>query len=178
MKSLNSLFLQHWIKIKSVLKDNCSKNFWSLSLSEKLQTCRNLNICLGTTRCFTINYLILAGAIVIAVCSYHVTYAFENESTHCSCLNVNELLAQSRRNIRSLSDCSRTRTHNNLICKRTLSHPAKLVKWLSCVVSTYYTVHLTVCSYIFMYAFRLNPYSTVAWMSRNSLLKTSMISEV
>ena len=29
------------------------------------------------------------------------------------------------------------RTHNHLVHKRTLNHLAKLVKWLSCVVSTY-----------------------------------------
>ena len=32
-------------------------------------------------------------------CSYHVTYAFQSESTLCSCLNVKELLARSRREI-------------------------------------------------------------------------------
>ena len=31
------------------------------------------------------------------VCSYHVTYAFQSESTLYSCLNVKELLARSRR---------------------------------------------------------------------------------
>ena len=36
-----------------------------------------------------------------------------------------------------LSDCNWTRTHNNLVLKRTLNHLAKLVKKLSCVVSTY-----------------------------------------
>ena len=33
------------------------------------------------------------------VCSYHVTYAFQSESTFYSCLNVKELLARSRREI-------------------------------------------------------------------------------
>ena len=33
------------------------------------------------------------------VCSYHVTYAFQSESTLYSCLNVKELLARSRREI-------------------------------------------------------------------------------
>ena len=33
------------------------------------------------------------------VCSCHVTYAFESESTLYSCLNVKELLARSRREI-------------------------------------------------------------------------------
>ena len=34
-----------------------------------------------------------------SVCSYHVTYAFQSESTLYSCLNVKELLARSRREI-------------------------------------------------------------------------------
>ena len=34
-------------------------------------------------------------------------------------------------------DCNGTRTHNQLSCKRTFNHFAKLAKWLSCFVSTY-----------------------------------------
>ena len=37
--------------------------------------------------------------IYSAVCFYHVTYAFQSESTLYSCLNVKELLARSRREI-------------------------------------------------------------------------------
>ena len=37
--------------------------------------------------------------IPLTVCSYHVTYAFQSESTLYSCLNVKELLARSRREI-------------------------------------------------------------------------------
>ena len=33
------------------------------------------------------------------VCFYHVTYAFQSESTLCSCLNVKEPLARNRRDI-------------------------------------------------------------------------------
>ena len=35
----------------------------------------------------------------LTVCSCHVTYAFQSESTLYSCLNVKELLPQSRREI-------------------------------------------------------------------------------
>ena len=42
----------------------------------------------------------LAQAIyTLTVCFYHVTYAFQSESTLYSCLNVKELLARSRREI-------------------------------------------------------------------------------
>ena len=37
--------------------------------------------------------------IYLTVCFYHVTYAFQSESTLYSCLNVEELLARSRREI-------------------------------------------------------------------------------
>ena len=38
-------------------------------------------------------------ALCLIVCSYHVTYALQSESTLYSCLNVKELLARSRREI-------------------------------------------------------------------------------
>ena len=53
------------------------------------------------------------------------------------CLNVKKLLARSRRHIWSLSDSNEIQIHNHLVHKRSLNHLAKLVKWLSCVVSTY-----------------------------------------
>ena len=58
----------------------------------------------------------------LTVCSYHVTYAFQSESTLFSCLNVKELLAQSRREIWSLSDCNWTQTNNHLVHERALNH--------------------------------------------------------
>ena len=42
------------------------------------------------------------------------------------CLNVRELVAQSRRHILSLGDSNVIRTHNHLVRKRTLKHLAKL----------------------------------------------------
>ena len=47
----------------------------------------------------------------LTVCSYHVTYAFHCESIFYSCPNVKELLASNMRDIWSLSDSSRIRTH-------------------------------------------------------------------
>ena len=66
----------------------------------------------------------------------HVTYAFQSESTLYSFLNVKELLARSRHEIWSLSDCNWTRTHNHLVHKQTLNHLAKLTKWFSVRLST------------------------------------------
>ena len=70
------------------------------------------------------------------VCSYHVTYAFQSESTRYSCLNVKKLLARNRCEIWRLSDCNLTRTHNHLVGKRTLNHLAKMAKWLSVRLQT------------------------------------------
>ena len=77
--------------------------------------------------------------IYLTVGSYHVTYVFQSESTLYSCLNVKELLARSRRDIWRLSDCNGTRTHNHLVCKRTVNHLAKLSsldKWSSARLRT------------------------------------------
>ena len=64
----------------------------------------------------------------LTLCSYHVTYAFQSESTIYSFLNVEELLAQNGGDIWNLSDCNGTWTHNHLVRKRTLNDFAK---WLS-----------------------------------------------
>ena len=71
------------------------------------------------------------------VCSYHVTYMLQSESTLYTCLDVKDLVAKSSRYIWSLSDCKGTRTKNRLVHKRTLNRLTKLAQWLSCVVSTY-----------------------------------------
>ena len=63
------------------------------------------------------------------VCSGHVTYTFQSESTLYSCLNVKEIFARSRHETWSLSDCKWTQTHNRLVHKRTLNHSVKLAKW-------------------------------------------------
>ena len=44
-------------------------------------------------------------------------------------LNVKELFARSRGHIWCLSESNVIRTHNHLVCKRTLNHIAKLAKW-------------------------------------------------
>ena len=71
----------------------------------------------------------------LTACYYHLTYAFQSESTLYSCLNVKEILARGRHEIWSLSDCNWTRTHNHLVHKRL----AKLVNWLSCDCAVFFT---------------------------------------
>ena len=55
-----------------------------------------------------------------------------------------------------LRDWNGTRTHNDLVRKRTLNHLAKLAKWLSCVVSTYLYGAFLIMSRT---CFRVNPHS-------------------
>ena len=63
----------------------------------------------------------------LTVCSCHVTCTFQSESTLYSCLNVKELLAQSRCKFGSLGDCNCFRTQNQLVRKRTLSQFGQMV---------------------------------------------------
>ena len=81
-------------------------------------------------------FWLLICIVHLTVSSCYVTYAFHSEYT-LQVANVKELLAQNRRVIWSLSDRNWTRTQNHLVRKRTLNHLAKLVKWLSCVLTTY-----------------------------------------
>ena len=86
------------------------------------------------------------------VCSCHVPYAFQSESTLYGCLNVKELLAWNRHKVWTLSDCNWTRTQNHLARKRTLNHLANMVSavfWgLTC------TVRLNVCFCHVTYSFQ------------------------
>ena len=63
--------------------------------------------------------------------------SLRNNPLSIVCLNPKEPLPRSRRQIWSLNDSSKIRSHNYLVCKRTLNHVAKLAGWLSCFVSTY-----------------------------------------
>ena len=71
---------------------------------------------------------VLICTVHLTVYYYNVTYVFQSESTLSSCLNVKELLARNRRDIWSLSDSNRIRTHNHLVHTRTFNHLAKLSK--------------------------------------------------
>ena len=126
------------LKINELLARSTRK-IWSLSDCRWTQTQNHL------VRKWTLNHLAIDWGVFwvrictvhLTVCSCHLSYAFQREFTLYSCLNVKELLAQSRREIWTLSDCNGSHTQNHLVCKRTLNHFAKRAKWLSCVVSTY-----------------------------------------
>ena len=66
---------------------------------------------------------------------FHVMYAFQSESTPYSCLNVKELLAQSRHKIWRWSDCNWTQTQNQnkylgLSSVAVISNPCLQKIWL------------------------------------------------
>ena len=69
-------------------------------------------------------------SITLTVCSCHVTYPFQDESTLYNCMNVKELLARSRRKIWSLSGCKWTRTQNHLVLKWTLNQFGQMMAWV------------------------------------------------
>ena len=57
-----------------------------------------------------------------------------------SCLNFKELLAQNKHEIWSSSDCNRTGTHDQLVCKRTLNHLANNWAGLWILICTVYLI--------------------------------------
>ena len=88
------------------------------------------------------------------VSSCRVTYLFQSESTLYSCLNVKELLAWSRYEIWSLSDCNWIWTQNHLVRKRTLNHLPKCSNDWAVLWVLICTMHLTVCSLHVRYTFQ------------------------
>ena len=66
---------------------------------------------------------------LLTVCYYLSRTSFRVNPHSIVYLNFKELLARNRRHIWSLSDSNDIRTHNHLVCKRTLNHLAKLAKW-------------------------------------------------
>ena len=64
----------------------------------------------------------IAARNILTVCSDHVTSTFWSECTLCSFLNIKELLATNRRDIWSLSNCSRSQFHNHSFHEGTPNH--------------------------------------------------------
>ena len=80
----------------------------------------------------------------------------------------------------SLSNCSGTQSHNNLVRKRTFNHLAKLTvnNWAVFLVLIYLGkiwLYVLITSHA---CFKVNRLSIVVSISRNSLLETGAISDV
>ena len=58
-----------------------------------------MNEIFNCSQCITNNHTLLKPVVELTVCYYHVTYAFQSESTAYSCLNVKELFAQNRHDL-------------------------------------------------------------------------------
>ena len=116
------------LNVKEFLARN-RRDIWSLSNCIRTEI-YNYLLCKGTLEHFAKDWAesrVLISTVHLITCSYHVTYAFQSESTRHISMNVKELLARSRRDIWKLSDCNETR-----------DHMVKLTKWLIWVVITYW----------------------------------------
>ena len=118
---------------------------------------------------------LLICTVHLTLCSFHVTYTFQSKLTLYKCMILKELLAQSRRNIWSLSDYNWTRAHKQLCHKRALIHLAKRqTGWtieLSCEHLSARCIWL--CILVMLCTrFIVNPHSIVGWMARNFFLET------
>ena len=118
--TFNCMFLSCNVK-QCLARNRC--DLWSSSDCNEMRNHNHL-VCKRTLSHLAIPTVlwVLIYTVHLIVCSYHVTYVFQSESTLYSCLNVKELLDQDRCNIWSSSDCNGTRTNNHLVYKRTLNH--------------------------------------------------------
>ena len=108
LKSKFQMFQNYW----EFFRENFWKLFQSFSANTYLFKVNNRNnrkrweMCSKLTIKTIKSDIILVSLLLIwiyfttlTVCSYHVTYAFQSESTLYSCLNAKELLARNRREI-------------------------------------------------------------------------------
>ena len=117
--------LNSCLNVKKLLALNRHK-IWSLSDCNWIQTQNHLvhkqtlNHLAKLAKWLSFVLWVLICMVDLTVCYYHVTYTFQSESTLYSCLNVKELFAQSRHEIRRWSDCNWTQTQNHSVLKPTL----------------------------------------------------------
>ena len=116
--------------MKSDLKDKMRHKMWIHILLNNLY----YNTCVI---CITIQVLLLAQdfkklweSSKILTVYYHVTFAFQSESSLYSCLNVKELLAGNRCDSWHLNDSNGIQTHNHLVCKWTLDQLSGCRLWV------------------------------------------------
>ena len=85
--------------------------------------------------------------VYLTLSSYHVTYAIPRIWALSSCLSVTKIRPRTRGDIWRLTGCNAIRARNHLLNKETFIHLAKLVEWLSYVVSTYLGITIELRSY-------------------------------
>ena len=182
-----------FLNVKELLA-RCRRHIWSLNNSDEIRTDNHLvrNRTLNhlaklakwylPVRCIW-QYVIIISRITCRVNPHPVVCVNFKEllvrSRQHVCVNFKELLVRSRQHSWSLSDSKEVRTHNHIVGKRTRKHIARLAKWVSCVVSTYiygaFDCMVLLCR---VRVPELIQILQLAWMSRNSLLEVSTISEL
>ena len=111
--------LQSCLNVKEIVVwSRCE--IWSLCECNWTRMQNHL-VCKRTLNHHWAMFWVLICAVHLTVCFCHVTYMFQSKSILYSCLNVKEVLAQSRWKIWSLSDCNWTWTQNHLVRKWTLN---------------------------------------------------------
>ena len=117
------------LKIKWPQLDSNPQPLTSSTTTQQFsQTDQMIELC---CECLSVWYIWLYVFVMSRTCFRVIPHSI------IACLNVKEIIAWSRREIKGLSDCNWTQIHERLGNKRTLTYLAKLSKWLSCVVSTY-----------------------------------------
>lgn len=113
---------------------------------------------------------------LLTVCHYHITYAYQSESTFCGWLNVNELLAQNRQDIWKLRECIGTRTQNHI---GTLNHLAKHTQSMPIMTSVYETAQLGQFGqvFVFMDSWRLLM-NNLKGIFRNFIFAQSLVNNI
>ena len=167
-----------FLNVKELLA-RCRRHIWSLNNSDEIRTDNHL------VRNRTLNHLAKLAKWYLPVrCIWQYVIiisriTFRVNPRSVVCVNFKELLVRSRRHSWSLSDSNEVQTHNHIVGKRTRRHIARLAKWVSCVVSTYiygaFDCMVLLCR---VRVPELIQILQLAWMSRNSLLEVSTISEL
>ena len=167
-----------FLNVKELLA-RCRRHIWSLNNSDEIRTDNHL------VRNRTLNHLAKLAKWYLPVwCIWQYVIIISRITFRVNphpvvCVNFKELLVRSRQHSWSLSDSKEVRTHNHIVGKRTRKHIARLAKWVSCVVSTYiygaFDCMVLLCR---VRVPELIQILQLAWMSRNSLLEVSNISEL
>ena len=167
-----------FLNVKELLA-RCRRHIWSLNNSDEIRTDNHL------VRNRTLNHLAKLPKWYLPVrCIWQYVIIISRITFRVNphpvvCVNFKELLVRSRQHSWSLSDSKEVRTHNHIVGKRTRKHIARLAKWVSCVVSTYiYSAFDCMVLLCRVRVPELIQILQLAWMSRNSLLEVSTISEL
>ena len=110
--------IANFLNYSEIIISDCNWNWTHINHLVHKRTLNHLAKLAKWLSCVVSTYMYGAFDCMFLSCHVHAL----NESTLYRCLNVKELLARSRHQIWSLSDCHWTRTHNHLVHKWKLNH--------------------------------------------------------